>query len=551
MKLPKPSLLIPWLVVLVPLLVLTTLAAIGIRMQWTLAGNARIAAARSIADVAAFNITTRLQEKFRPIPRFADPPPPGPVTPEDDPLQSNNFPALRAIRDNPSEIGVTPAGLPRRAIAAARILNVTDDRADAEAAVAIVTGPAASAVTSKILAEIGRRFSGLADDALSSWVRDTTARAAFLRKPEIDGSGEWREDFYITKSGDNLSYFHKDDLLEAIDLAATSLGTGTTLRVSLNRDVIAGPPEPVTEQRVKGHLTTFGFPEPALETVMLPYGGHLQLNVLEVDMGAFNALVHRQTILSSSLLALAVLGTLAGLWIIHRALTRERKLNAMKSDFVAAVSHELRAPIGSIRLMADALRKGKLAPAAAGEFHHLISRESARLSSLIENILDFARIDQGRREWKKEETDLAALARTTLSLMEPLAVEKQITLSTILPENATATVDPGAIQQAIVNLLDNAIKFSAAGSTANLVVEPATDAILIRVTDHGTGIPASEHNRIFEKFHRLGGELRRETQGTGIGLTLVKAIAEAHRGSISVESEPGKGSTFTLTLPAA
>jgi signal transduction histidine kinase len=222
----------------------------------------------------------------------------------------------------------------------------------------------------------------------------------------------------------------------------------------------------------------------------------------------------------------------------------------MKSDFVASVSHELRAPVASIRLMADALNAGKIEPHTVGEFHRLISREGARLTTLIENVLDFARIEQGRKSWHFEECDLAAVITETVNLMEPLAAGKSITLVFPKPLPSLQTkVDPGAIQQALVNLLDNAIKFSPAGSQVGIMLAESPGNWEIQITDQGPGIPPAEHVRIFEKFHRLGSELRRETQGTGIGLSLVKAVAEAHGGRVVLASAPGKGSVFTLIGP--
>ena len=145
--------------------------------------------------------------------------------------------------------------------------------------------------------------------------------------------------------------------------------------------------------------------------------------------------------------------------------------------------------------------------------------------------------------------DLRELLVSTVSLMEPLAAEKEIRLITDpLPEAAAANLDPDAIRQALVNLLDNAIKFSPPGSEVKIRLLES-DGWQIEIADQGPGIPKEEHARIFEKFHRLGGELRRESQGTGIGLSLVKAVAEAHGGRIDLLSEPGAGSRFILILP--
>jgi two-component system phosphate regulon sensor histidine kinase PhoR len=239
-----------------------------------------------------------------------------------------------------------------------------------------------------------------------------------------------------------------------------------------------------------------------------------------------------------------------GLFLIHRTLRRERKLNEMKSQFVASVSHELRAPVASIRLMADALEEGKVAPGTAKEFHRLIAREGARLSTLVGNVLDHARIEQGRKVWKMESCDLAALVAETLRVMEPLAAEKHLRLLSSL-EPVEAAIDAGAIQQALVNLLDNAIKFSPPGKSigTTLAIHDESRTWTLAVSDEGSGIPAEEQPRIFERFYRPGDELRRETQGTGIGLSLVKSIAGAHGGTVTVDSGPGHGSTFTLRIP--
>jgi two-component system sensor histidine kinase SenX3 len=222
----------------------------------------------------------------------------------------------------------------------------------------------------------------------------------------------------------------------------------------------------------------------------------------------------------------------------------------MKSQFVASVSHELRAPVASIRLMADALEAEKVPPETAKEFHRLIAREGARLSTLVGNVLDHARIEQGRKVWKMEPCDLSSLVADTVRVMEPLAQEKGIELKVDFSA-VQATVDADAIQQALVNLLDNAIKFSPPGTTVTtlLALDEESRSWRLSVRDEGPGIPKEEQSRIFERFYRPGDELRRETQGTGIGLSLVKSIAEAHRGAITVESEPGKGSNFTLTFP--
>lgn len=256
------------------------------------------------------------------------------------------------------------------------------------------------------------------------------------------------------------------------------------------------------------------------------------------------------------------LGTaLLGLWLIKRTLNKERRLGELKSQFVSSVSHELRAPIGSLRLMAEGLATGRVKGEAAGEFHRLMAGEGARLSALIENVLDFARIEQGRKEYVMAETDVAALLGDAVALMQPQAEAKGLL---ILLECASLPsvprVDAGALQQAVVNLLDNAVKFTpgrpagegagksdASGlKTIRVRLAAEADGWSITVTDPGIGIPREEHARIFERFYRLGNELRRETTGTGIGLAIVKHIVEGHGGKVTVRSEEGRGSEFRM-----
>jgi signal transduction histidine kinase len=259
-----------------------------------------------------------------------------------------------------------------------------------------------------------------------------------------------------------------------------------------------------------------------------------------------------------ALIVASAVAAVMGLLAAWRSFRREQQLNEMKTNFVSSVSHELRAPIASVRLMAENLESDKIRePEKQREYFRFIGQECRRLSSLIENVLDFSRIEQGRKQYEFEPADLVALTQTTVQLMEPYAAEKGVALELKpAPGRSRANrieleVDGRAIQQAIVNLIDNAIKHSAKGQTVTIEIGPGSPSgFNLSVSDLGPGIPKAEQEKIFERFYRLGSELRRETQGIGIGLSIVKHIVAAHGGRVTVESKSGQGSRFTIILPA-
>jgi signal transduction histidine kinase len=262
--------------------------------------------------------------------------------------------------------------------------------------------------------------------------------------------------------------------------------------------------------------------------------------------------------LAVGLILSAVAAAGIGLVSAWRAFQRQLRLAEMTSNFVSSVSHELRSPLASVRLMAESLDQGRITESEKQKgYFRLIVQECRRLSALVENVLDFSRIHQGRKRYEFEPIDLAALVRQTVALMVPLAEERQVSLILEDSQPGSADLQPcwdgQAMQQALVNLVDNAIKHAPAGTEVKIgiaVVNPETEPIIrITVEDAGQGIPVEEQERIFEPFYRLGSELRRETRGIGIGLSIVKHIAEAHGGRVLVHSTSGQGSRFTLELP--
>jgi signal transduction histidine kinase len=270
-----------------------------------------------------------------------------------------------------------------------------------------------------------------------------------------------------------------------------------------------------------------------------------------VDRAVMLASLRRRLALPAGAVAAALGVGLFGFLQSRRALRREFALHQAKSDFVSSVSHELRAPVASVRLLAERMAEGRVTDLERQhQYAGFIHRETRRLGALIENVLDVSRIEQGRKVYQFEESDVAALARDALDLMGPAANEKGVVLEAAVPAGETAAeIDPLALRQAVVNLLDNAIKHAPASSAVRVALSASGNEVALAVSDAGPGIQPAEQAKIFERFYRVGSEENREHPGAGIGLNLVRHTARAHGGDVSVTSTPGQGSTFTLTLP--
>ena len=252
------------------------------------------------------------------------------------------------------------------------------------------------------------------------------------------------------------------------------------------------------------------------------------------------------------LAALSVL-MVGGIWLTYRNVSREMTLARLKSDFVANVSHELRTPLALIRLYAETLELGRLtAKEKYQEYFRIIREESERLTALINNILDFSRIEAGRKEYEFQETDLGELVHSTLESyrfqiqQNGFAYEENIS-----PDIPPVKVDREAIARSLLNLVNNALKYSKDRKFIGVSLYRADGSINLEVRDSGIGIPPNEQEKIFEKFYRCGDPLVHNVKGSGLGLSLVRHIARAHGGDVHVESEPEKGSKFTIALPFA
>jgi signal transduction histidine kinase len=241
-----------------------------------------------------------------------------------------------------------------------------------------------------------------------------------------------------------------------------------------------------------------------------------------------------------------------GLVLTVRAITQEVELARLKSDFVSTVSHEFKSPLTSIRQLAEMLQSGRVPSEDRRQrYYDVLVEQSARLSALVTNVLDLARIEEGRREFRFQVVDVPTLLRelveTTQHRVGHDGFEIELRIQEPLPP---ARADPEALTQAVSNLLDNAIQYSGQAKQVDVVAWSEGGTVVIAVEDSGAGIPEDEIGKVFDRFYRGSNEVTRSIRGSGLGLTLVKEIVDAHGGSVEVASQAGKGSRFSIKLPA-
>jgi signal transduction histidine kinase len=259
-----------------------------------------------------------------------------------------------------------------------------------------------------------------------------------------------------------------------------------------------------------------------------------------------------QHFMHTSFLTLGALSLLlaGGIFVTYRNVSKEMALARLKSDFVSNVSHELRTPLALIRLYAETLELGRLtSPNKQHEYYCIIRKESERLTALINNILDFSRIEAGRKEYDFRETDMRELVCNTLESYRYQIEQNGFTFEEQIGEVPPLRVDREAIARSLVNLVNNALKYSQDRKYIGVNLYRENGYVKLEVIDRGIGIAPGEQHKIFEKFYRVGDPLVHNTKGSGLGLSLVQHIARAHGGDVGVDSTPGAGSKFTITLP--
>ena len=234
-------------------------------------------------------------------------------------------------------------------------------------------------------------------------------------------------------------------------------------------------------------------------------------------------------------------------WVFVR---RDAKLSELQADFVSKVSHELRTPLTSIRMFTDtlALRRGN--PDVEQKCIDALGRESRRLQDLIDRLLDWGRMESGRKLYEKSPEDVSGVVDEAIGAFEALRESRGIELDVVVARDLPKLVcDKGAIKDALLNLLSNAYKYGGEPPKITVAARAEDGAIRLSVEDNGNGIPPREHKRIFEKFYRLDDRLAREREGSGLGLAIVHHVVKAHRGHVEVDSDVGRGSRFTLVFP--
>lgn len=267
--------------------------------------------------------------------------------------------------------------------------------------------------------------------------------------------------------------------------------------------------------------------------------------------GSIDQLIRRERATYLAFLGGTLLVMVLGIFLTVRAAAHEVAISRLKSEFVSNVSHEFKTPLALIRMFGETLESGiVLDEAKRREFYSIIRAESERLTHLVNRVLDFSRIEAGVKQYHFERADLVEVVRHTLDIYRDqirdrgFAIESRLSSTPIV-----GRIDPEAVAEMLLNLLDNATRYSGDSREIRVTVDREDAQMCLSVEDGGVGIPKDEQGKIFDKFYRARAAAARETPGNGLGLTLVKHIAEAHGGPVVVSSEVGRGSRFTVRIP--
>jgi signal transduction histidine kinase len=318
--------------------------------------------------------------------------------------------------------------------------------------------------------------------------------------------------------------------------------------------IFASHPEP------SGHITPVDersfaiiFFDKELLEFAAPYEQHREIWGLRTSYGPqpITEIVSASTRPQLALMIVLAVAMALGVFLVAGAAAREVRVAELKSNFVASVSHDLKTPLALIQLFAETLELGRVrTPDRAQEYYRIINGEAKKLTRLIENILDFSRMEAGLRPYRMEPADLAESVNKVLARMETQFSQGHFTITPKIEADLPRILaDERAAEQAIENLLANAMKYSGDAKHIEIEAKRVNGHIVVSVTDHGIGISRREQGRIFRKFYRVQRELGGGPQGTGLGLAIVDHTMRGHGGFVRVESEPDHGSTFSLHFP--
>ncbi len=368
---------------------------------------------------------------------------------------------------------------------------------------------------------------------------ETTGLLQQIRAERWQLSADQAE-YFVAELGPGQADAYLDQFRFARELAATFRATGGLRELELRSETVAGR-RIFYRMDAGGAVAGFAANERWIEGLR----AQVQAELGVADPQARDLRLHVGAVALVSLLLSA------GVLLLARDSSREARINDLRTAFVSGVSHELKTPITLVRLYGETLlRHEGLSPDERRDFYRIITRESARLGRLVDQILSFSRIEQGELKYDMKEGDLAPLVGGVVEDYREWLEHAGFVLARTVPEAAPPVrFDPVAVSQALVNLLDNAAKYSGASREIAVRLDARGDHVSVEVEDHGIGIPPAEQGKIFDRFYRSGGGTGKG--GYGLGLFMVRHIMTVHGGRVDVDSEPGRGSRFRLIFPAA
>jgi signal transduction histidine kinase len=351
--------------------------------------------------------------------------------------------------------------------------------------------------------------------------------------------------------GDAFLVLRNDEPSAAVIISAAALETGWWPRLLSGRGIELGAALTAPDGSVVFGSTP---PEPqslAVNRDIRMGEAELRLRIWPARPETIDAEIAQRRRLSLSLLGFVILLLLFGAYSTIRIVRRELEIARLRTDFVSTVSHEFRSPLTGIRQLAGMLFDGRVAdPAKKKEYFGLIVQESDRLGRLVENVLDFSRMEEGRKEYRFEPLDLGPWLRTLAAGFASERPSAGTVIDADVPNGLPViSADREALGSAVRNLLDNAVKYSPGEETVWLEARGEGGQVRISVRDKGIGIAESDRKHIFDRFYRAGGETSKRVKGAGLGLSLVQHIVRAHGGTVECRSRVGEGSIFTLRIP--